>query len=45
MIVINFNRFPYIVCVYVIVGTLKKIDHLEDLVVGGRIILRWIIEK
>ena len=45
MILINFDRCPDIVFVYVMVGTLKKMDHLEGLVVGGRIILKWIINK
>jgi hypothetical protein len=45
MILININRCPVIVCVYVMVGTLKKMDHIENLVVDGRIILRWIINK
>jgi len=45
MILINFIRSPDIVYVYVRVGTLKKMDHLEDLVLGGRIILKLIINK
>ena len=35
MVLINFNRCPDIVCAYVMAGTSKEIDHLEDLVVGG----------
>jgi len=29
----------------VLVGKLRKRDHLEDLGIGGRIILKWIFKK
>jgi hypothetical protein len=29
----------------VLVGGLKERDHLEDLGIGGRMILKWIFEK
>jgi hypothetical protein len=31
--------------VYKMLGNMKGIDHSDDLVVDGRIILEWILEK
>jgi hypothetical protein len=28
-----------------VVGKLRERDHLKDLDVGGRIVLKWILEK